>query len=772
MILFKNLRKRGLTMVMALFVTFLLSTLSLAFVTLMMEDSRGSRSSAWQIMAAEGAEWGIETALSYMGRGGNWQPAFDPEQLVFFDLLNPAQPNGPQHLLAAAGGEGSIEILVEAGTEESSASRTLRIVNPELPLGAVLDLDGRLLGRVTVEVKPVDSPLASYGPGQAAQYSVSCLCELFPVEEAGSESPVPVAVSQLEALVRPEVETTALFQVQNMRSWDVQGAGIGNSNTADKIIIPSDYVSAGSVRVTGTDPNDPTAPWAGQAGNLRFENPDSDNMVFQGQLSVAELSNLDQSGNSVAGTDPKNFPGGVVFGADFLPLPSTDRYLSSDGDSDGQIGDGSVPGPGDMADIGKEWGLLAVAAQDTSGPETPHGDPVSGYYKVDKSLIAEAHDLHPRLPDPGSATPLASQNYKPAIPEVEVRLMDGGFIQVNAWETNHGDGGFTSSEGNLNQVMAQSGGSSIGPLGQTFHVDQLKNGVLYVEGGQVIVHSELSEEGQAAEFEGRLQIVASEDPLRRGEVKTGNGTQTYANTAESLYHPAAEEYLNLQNSQMQLPPDDPNFVAPADFKAPPYTAAQLRNAAQSGSISSNVSDLAGVPDDSYYWIPPTAATEREGNLVVAGDILKKDFSNSILGLTAENYILLNDRTIGQKANDNELVVEAVLTSFEHSLQFDWDNTSNNRVPGTYSVARVPGFDGKILLKGSMLAPFSDVEGDLQGRGYPRQEFRHDSDLARQSPPFQPRTLLSEYPNDQIAIAWTIVSFKDRTSRGVYLSEDG
>jgi hypothetical protein len=766
---------RGMTMVMALFVTFLLSTLSLAFVMLMMEDSRGSRSSAWQVMSAEGAEWGIETTLSYMGRGGNWQPAFDPERLVFFDLLNPAQPNGPQHLVAAAGGSGGIEIRVEAGTEDESATRTLRIVNPELPLGAVLDLDGRLLGRVTVVVKPVEVPLAAYGPGQAAQYSVTCLCELFRAYDAQDANPEPVAVSQLEALVRPEVETTALFQVQNMRSWDVQGAGVGNSNTADKIIIPSDYVSAGSVRVTGTDPNDASAPWSDQSGNLRFEDPDSENMVFQGQLSVAELSNLDQSGNSVAGTDPDNFPGGVVFGADFLPLPSMDRYLSSDGDSDGQVGNGGVPGPDDMADIGKEWGLLAVAAQDTSGPDTPYGEPVSGYYKVNKDLVARAHNLHPRLPDQGSGIPLARQDYSPAIPEVEVRLLEDGYIQVNSWETNHGDGGWNSSSGNLNSAMAQEVGSSAGPLGQTFHVDQLKNGVIYVEGGQVVVHSELSS-GQAAEFEGRLQIIASEDPLRRGLVKTGNGAQSYPNAAESLYHPAVDEYLSWQEARMQLPTDDPDYIAPADFKAPPYTAATLKDAAQTGAVTTSVSDLATVPDDSNYWVPPNAGTEREGNLVVAGDILKKEHSNSMLGLTAENFILLNDRTIGQKSNDNELVVEAVLTSFEHSLQFDWDNTSNNRVmngdSSTYDQARSTGFDGKFILKGSMLAPFSDVEGDLQGRGYPRQEFRHDSDLARQSPPFQPRTLLSEYPNDQVAIAWTIISFKDRTSRGVYLSEDG
>ena len=116
----KTIRRRGVTMVMALFVTFLLSALSLAFVTLMLEDSRGSRNSAWQIMASEGAEWGIETALSYMGRGGNWQPAFDPERLVFFDLLNPGQPNGAGHLTAVAGGSGTIQVFVEAGEGDDS----------------------------------------------------------------------------------------------------------------------------------------------------------------------------------------------------------------------------------------------------------------------------------------------------------------------------------------------------------------------------------------------------------------------------------------------------------------------------------------------------------------------------------------------------------------------------------------------------------------------------------------------------------------------------
>jgi hypothetical protein len=765
-------RSRGMTMVLALFVTFLLTTLSLAFVTIMMEDSSGSRQSALQIMAAEGAEWGVETSLSYMGRGGNWQAAFDPDRLVFFDLLNAAQPNGADHLTAVSGGGGQIRIEIDPVDDSDTSLRTLHIVDPSLPGKATMRLDDKTIARVTVEVRPVVVPLAAYGPGQAPQYLLTSRCEVLREDSTSGD---PVAVSQLEAQVRPEVETTALFQVQNLRSWDVQGGGIGNPNTADKILIPSFYKSAGSVRVTGTDPTVPNAPWAGQAGNVRFQDPNSKDMVFQGQLSVSQLNNLDLAGNSVSGSDASNFPGGVVFGADYLPLPSTERFLSEDSDGNGVVGTGSPPGPGDVGGKGDEFGLLAAAAMDKSAPSTTHGDPVSGYYRVGKDLIEEAHRRHPRVPSLASGRPLAQQDYRPPIPEVEVKLKADGFIEVNVWETTFGDGGNTSTEGSLNTAAATQMGSSGGPLGEVFHVDQLKNGVLYIEGGQVIVHSELSS-GNAAEFEGRIQIVAAEDAVRRGQVKSGSGTQTFANATASLYHPAAAEFLQWQDRRMQLSASDPNYLDPADFKAPPFTAAQLRQAAASGHVSSSVSDLGGVNDSKPYWVPPKASVESEGNLVVAGDVVKKDGTNSIIGLTAENFLFLNDRSIGKKKSDNELVIEAVLTSFEHSLQFDWDNSSHNRVmnsgQSTYSQAMSPGFDGRIVLQGSMLAPFSDVEGDGQGRGYPRQEFKHDSELARWSPPFQPRTLLSEYPNDQISIAWSVVSFKDKTSKGVHLPSDG
>ena len=221
---------------------------------------------------------------------------------------------------------------------------------------------------------------------------------------------------------------------------------------------------------------------------------------------------------------------------------------------------------------------------------------------------------------------------------------------------------------------------------------------------------------------------------------------------------------------MALAPSDADYADAASFKATPYTAEQLLQGAANGHITTNVSTLASLPTGDLFWPPPVSSVKREGNLVIASDLVKKEGSGSVLGLTAENYLLLGDRTLTQKSVANEIQVNGVLTSFQHSLQLDWDNTSNNRskvgAAGAHGTISAPGFNGKIALKGSMLAPFSNVEGDLQGRGYPRQEFLHDDDLLRWAPPFQPRTLLSEYSNSQITIAWSIISFTDRSSLGV------
>lgn len=757
-------KSRGITLILALFVAFLLSTLSLAFITLMLEDSRGGRSSSQHVMATEAAEWGVQTTLSYMGRGGNWQKRFDPTRFLIFDLLDPAMPNGPHHLKGfdqATSSNSEIDVKVVAGTGVDSQLRKVSLANPSLPPGFVLSLDGEYLAKVAIDVAPASTVLSSYGPGQALQYVLTSRAELFRrldvIGPHAVANPEPVAVSVLEAQVRPDLETDALIHVQNMRSWDVQSSPIGNVALKDRILIPPNYTSSGQVRITGMDPlTDSAHTWYDAAGNMRFVDAESSGLKFDGLLSIHQGANLNRDGSPVTTPSSNVFRGGLLVSTDYVPMPTKDLFLTIDRDNNGVIDTTNGGAPGG------EQGLMAAAASDKPSDPNPQGLPyVRGTYRVDKPLITAANALHGKAPNLSSPTPVENQDYRPGVPEVEVILRGPdspngeSTIEVNVWEANFGDGGSTpgSTDGNLNTVAQGLGGGDSGPLGEPFKLSQLKNGVLLVEGGQVVVRSE------GTPFKGRLQVVSSSDPTRR---RTGAGaSESYGTAQNAIYDKAAATYFDNQKQRRALSPDDPNYLAEADFKAPPYTGDQLHAAVG-----------APLSGPGLYWPPPGVGVEREGNLVVGGDVTKEDNGSSVIGLTAENFVLLSDRTMATKSNPKELKIDAVLTSFDHSVQMDWFNTSNNRSrtssnESAYKVQTTPGFDGIISVNGSLISPFSDVEGDLHGKGYPSQHFAHDDVLKNWTPPFQPRTMLSDYPNTQIAISWIIVNFLDRTSLKVY-----
>ncbi len=755
-------RNRGISLILALFVTAVFLTLSIAFIALALGEARTSRSSSYAVVAQNSANWGIEFALNYMGRGGNWSVQFDPATFNVFEVLDENQPNGPVHLSGNAGNL-SVAVTIPDGNPNS---RLLTITGPG-PNGApvVVGQGGeQLLGQVQVEVTPI--PIVGF-IGQQPQY------QLISTAQVSRAVGAPLASRVVEVRVRQKAETSDLMHIQNMRSWDAQGVGIGNPALEDRILIPREYLADGVVRVTGTDPANPGQPWEDQAGNLRFQDASSvdgtnPTVQFQDRLFINRLGNLGPGGgNSFLQPDLTAYQGGVVFGAEFLPLPDVEFYLNRDKNGDGNLAGVGSTTDFDLTDPGEERGLLYAAAIDTVGDPVPEGSLVSGYYPVNRALVEAGHAAHPRLPNPADPVlPVTQQNYKPPIPEVEIVLMDGGMIQVNYWETNFGDGGITNVEGSLNGIASAQ--PQVGQVGTPFNVNQLKNGTIYVEGGNAVVRSALSG-GTAAEFEGRLSIVAAEDATRRPVA--GSNPSTYRNVAGSLYNQAARDFLNYNRSLAELPSDDPNYVPPESFNAPPYTASELVAAASAGVISSDVS---GLPNDNtVYWPPPAPTVEREGNIVVAGDIRKSANTNSVIGLSAENFILLNDRTVDLKAQPTELAVDAVFMSFEHSVQLDWDNTGNNRVVSgggdLHDVTTADGFNGSFIYNGSMIGSFSDVEGDVAGKGYPKQNFEHDRDLFNVSPPFQPRALLSDYPNQQIAIEWQIKQYVDRGSLNTYLS---
>ena len=208
----------------------------------------------------------------------------------------------------------------------------------------------------------------------------------------------------------------------------------------------------------------------------------------------------------------------------------------------------------------------------------------------------------------------------------------------------------------------------------------------------------------------------------------------------------------------------------------------------------------------YVWPTPTSeATEREGNVYITSDIKCKNTTGKrgTVGIVAKNYVALNDKDLKSKdasikvrrdANGNLLdvngnlcsesglkpdikqdatkqamTVEAMMFSFDKSVQFDWNNDAKN---GTYTydakgrlisakddefqALRQQADNRQFNLVGSVVSSNLDIEGSEEGVGYLLQEER--SNLSVDNPaPFLPA-----YSGGMGR--WVIVSYTDTGSR--------
>ncbi|CAN0363941.1 unnamed protein product, partial [Phaeothamnion confervicola] len=147
-------------------------------------------------------------------------------------------------------------------------------------------------------------------------------------------------------------------------------------------------------------------------------------------------------------------------------------------------------------------------------------------------------------------------------------------------------------------------------------------------------------------------------------------------------------------------------------------------------------------DDHPLWPTPATGVNREGNLVVAGDVKTNSDRSATLGLFAQNFVLIN--TNDPNANNKTLTIDAVMMSKNRNVSIDWDNTGrqgtwNNGVQDTtaWKTMTTPGFQGTLSLRGSIVGEFIDVEGDNTGRGYNIQQFTHNPNLNNLRPPLSP-----------------------------------
>ncbi|MBQ7529141.1 hypothetical protein IJT10_04490 [bacterium] len=379
---------------------------------------------------------------------------------------------------------------------------------------------------------------------------------------------------------------------------------------------------------------------------------------------------------------------------------------------------------------------------------------------------------------------------------------------------------------------------NITPGGGTININKIKQGVISVEGGNVEIVEVSSFPGgnafgtvvdggnsMANALKSELTVVTDVDKCRdmslnRGydyndpEITKGWGYNSSAggwnnNTDSSVYSSVARKYLDwldeALNGGYTLTSDtrrELESLANSSAYRAPYSSQSLKDTIAkakeiveqsktdvtnskngeytAGTLPDNLPEVninysnSDVSNKVLWPTPANRAIEREGNIVIGSD-LRQSGDGSSLGLIAKNFIYLNDRNYDVNGK-RELCVDGVLMSYDHSVQFDWNNLTNNGNLNNHRGLDDSGFSGekieekdssgkknivyknirKFTLNGSIVGGFLDCEGDTYGRGYFYQNFKHDDRLLYHLPPHFP----TFSTDSTVSIQYILLSYKD------------
>ncbi|MFN8607727.1 MAG: hypothetical protein U0931_09355 [Vulcanimicrobiota bacterium] len=729
-------RRKGVALILALLTTVILVTLSLAFVSLSLSEARTSRSYGYEETSIQAASFGLEYALTYMGRGT--KPAPNPYTTWEWSAWpnpsgNPATAFGFYNRLKVqtdpvkvgqeipAGG-GSIDVTVHSIVEDPTLEafvpanlsnqdkiqlrndlRRIRLVDQDRH-PRLIALNSELGFTCDIVVEPI---LFSRGQGRH-DYRLTSTARVYNIGTTNVYAPVATRV--VEARIKESSFDYSHF-IANGRTWNVNGYTPGtspnnNSGTdlADYVVIPKDYVEQGPMRVDGQNKNQAPAGSTlrhvyEQAGNLKFmPNAAEAGPKFSYRLTINQPANVypdDVTDATMTGFNAGFVPGSATIGIpDFRQddMKLAAKYVVKDTDQSGLITIANSQIPGALGST--------VAPPKSSDPTNPF------YDGFDTQVLSNGQTV--QVPRP--------VDFRPRFPNVEVTLSKD-VITVQTRST---------LDNSVSDV-------------RTIRQDQLQSGLLYVQGGNVVVKTDPDQK-----FQGKLSIVAAEDPAR--ESFTPSASTIYSNAARAYYDYQKNRWDQYVHTHNVLPPD------PGSYATPPYTVAQLRAAQNAGLIPANSLE-AGMPTNQILWPAPPVendatgkparyTVEREGNVVIADDVRYNQKAGNQLGLFAQNFVLLNDNTPRDPITGKEdLTIDAVLVSKERTVSFDWDNTGRQN-PETWKQLASPRAAGDpqrtVNINGSVIGEYIDVEGDQIGRGYKNQTFKYDLSLRNANPPFMPR----------------------------------
>lgn len=783
-------KKRGISLILALFTVALLITLSITFLALAHNESRSSRSGYYQAASLQACNWALDYLINYMQAppnltgGGSMQ--FTSLTDRYFTLRLQDGGGLPGGLFRG------YPIRVENGTTSQRHIFFGSNENPfRIPVGDELE------ATVSMDFNPITVDTGNI-EGQPQRYTVRIFSRIF---RKGEES--PVASRQVDVRLLEDSPTRRKTN-ENDVSWDVQGNVPGTRDElAVRVGIPENYMETMPVRIEGHlgDPNMKQS-WYDASGRIRylFDPESAGGTKFRQGVAISQTTNLSKSGQPVdPNTDAGLFSGGINRLAPRLGLPQSSEpgevfpYITTRDDTGtvhrgyAQFKASEVAGPGTLSgfiEVDTTGGTLRTGTVAANGTVTFNGQP-----SIDTSA-AETDPLPPNVTlPPGTQTGKVeirnaievdprSQTTNPAIKSTAVNAPGIPNIVVTLGQGAEGDRLSVQVEGKFSGELFDIPGY------QNVPANSFKEGVLYVKGGNVKV---VTEPGK--KFNGHLTIVSGEGTDREPVSFANNGTPLYDGNT-SIYHQAARDYFDAVDPDTGLP-------ANRTQAGPPYTAAQL--------------GLTGFPPDRLFYPPPKPGVEREGNLIVGSDLEYSDQTQSVLGLVSQNFVLLNDRNFLSELPAPDLKVDAALLSFEHSVQFDWDNTAGNpdfvskkdmqkNLVGLAGALGQPGTPpepitlksgrtfaardsrlleaaGKIELRGSVTSRFADVEGAYlqmtnvaNGQTFTANPHFGYTDQSLFHYPYQVHVLPPNFPRYNLTLSQIPFTVENYVDRGAFSTE--
>lgn len=758
-------KKRGIAIIATLFTIAIVLVLGTSFTILTFKESRSARSDKNAAIAKQLSKAGTELMLNYMSVVDNWASEKTEEGTTRIGsaVLKDYPTSSPNVLKQGDMLDETFNFSIARNWDAGKSAYVYDVmITPDRPI----DSEGVYTGRIRIEIIQ-----AVFKSGQPPQFIVTSTGSLM---KAATNEIAANRVVQVR--FREKTALDNLLFVQNMRAWDMVGNGVtppnANDGTNDAVGISSNYTANGPITIDGG------SDYAGEtAGNINFF--ETENVNFYGQTSINGSDNLYPSGTTQETID-NMFQGGISTGQASFGLPQKEGYMSADVDGNGSIS-------------ASEKGRAVQLSQDKTGTNAESQGYVGAYFRCgDNSGLSTSSGTigHSAASDPeqwmgeyGLPDTTANRNLIasdiPADIEFDGEMLNSkpGFARYTVEFKANGTVSVT-------KTTAYTGVSTT--LISNVKINRFKHGMLYFEGGNVEVKNAEYNGG----VNGQLTIVNSEDPYReavRYEVHTSDGqtlTQyateeknqqaypsnpdmwipgkiglqgnTEINGVKQIYTNSSV-YVSYDDSRIPLRMDPVTGELTGEFdRVPPYYVGGKWVWPGESSVNNTVSN---IPTTDGNTIGVYNDLEREGNVTLGANLTYTSAGNNALGIIAKNYILINDDNVS--ASNPDLTVNAVLMSFDHSLQFDDVNLS-----GKDTWVSQPGMNGNFNFTGSSISAFADVESKIDGTGYTTQSLMYDQNLKNTLPPNFPRWDVTQLdPN--VVMEFVILSYQDKGAIRTY-----